>query len=39
MEYLSYALLGVLIIACLLYVTMSAEVEDVPNPKRSKPKE
>ena len=38
-EYLAYAFLGLVMIGCVLYVTMSPEVEDVPNPKRSNPKE
>jgi hypothetical protein len=33
-EYVAYALLGGVIICCLLYVTMSPEVEEARNPKR-----
>jgi hypothetical protein len=32
-EYVAYALLGVLMIGGLLYVTTSPEVEDTRNPK------
>jgi hypothetical protein len=34
LEYVAYALLGAVMICCLLYVTMSPEVEDARNPKR-----
>jgi hypothetical protein len=37
LEYLAYALLGVVMIGCLLYVTMSPEAEDPP--KRRNPKQ
>jgi len=31
LEYLAYALLGVVMIACVLYGTMSPEAEEPPN--------
>jgi hypothetical protein len=34
LEYAAYTLLGFVMIGCLLYVTMSPEAEDAPNPKR-----
>lgn len=34
LEYLAYALLALVMIGCLLYVTMSPEAEDPPNPNR-----
>jgi hypothetical protein len=34
LEYAAYMLLGFVMIGCLLYVTMSPEAEDAPNPKR-----
>jgi hypothetical protein len=34
LEYLAYALLGLVMIGCLLYVTKSPEVEDPSKPKR-----
>jgi hypothetical protein len=34
LEYVAYALLGLVMIGCLLYVTMSLEMEDSPNPER-----
>ena len=37
LEYLAYALLGVVMIGGLLYVTMSPEAEDPPNPKSPDP--
>jgi hypothetical protein len=37
LEYLAYALLGVVMIGCVLYVTMSPEAEDPPNPKSPGP--
>jgi hypothetical protein len=39
LEYAAYALLAVAIIGCLLYVTMSPEVEEPPTPKRPDPKQ
>ena len=38
LEYLAYALLGVVMIGGLLYVTMSPEAEDPPTPKSPDPK-
>jgi len=38
LEYLAYALLGLLVIGSLLYVALSQEVEKPPNPKRPNPK-
>ena len=38
LEYLAYALLGLAVIGSLLYVTLSPETEDPPNPKRPDPK-
>jgi hypothetical protein len=38
LEYLAYALLGVVMIGGLLYVTMSPEAEDPSKPKPSDPK-
>jgi hypothetical protein len=38
LEYLAYALLALVMIGCLLYVTMSPETEDPPNSKRRYPK-
>jgi hypothetical protein len=32
LEYVAYALLGVVTVGCLLYVTMSPEAEDAPKP-------
>jgi hypothetical protein len=37
LEYLAYALLGVVMIGSLLYVTMSPEAEGPPNPKSPDP--
>jgi hypothetical protein len=37
LEYLAYALLPLVVIGCLLYVTTSPEVEEPPNPKRPGP--
>jgi hypothetical protein len=34
LEYLAYGLLGLVAIGCLLYVTMSPEIEERPNPDR-----
>lgn len=34
MEYVSSALLGLVMIGCMLYVTISPEVEEPPSPKR-----
>ena len=39
LEDIASALLGVVMIACLLYVSMSPETEDPPNPKRPDPKQ
>jgi hypothetical protein len=39
LEYVVYALLGVLTIGCLLYVTMSPEAEDAPKSKRPDPQQ
>jgi hypothetical protein len=33
-EWLAYGLLGAVMICCLLYVTMSPEVEETRNPNR-----
>jgi hypothetical protein len=38
LEYVTYALLGLVMIGCLLYVTMSPEVEP-PSAKRSDPEQ
>jgi len=37
LEYVVYALLGLVTIGCLLHVTMSPEAEDAPIPKRPDP--
>ena len=37
LEYVAYALLGLLILGGLLYVTMSAKVEHPPTPKPPEP--
>jgi hypothetical protein len=34
LEYVAYALLGLVMLGCLLYVTMSPEAEDPPPTKR-----
>jgi hypothetical protein len=34
LAYAAYTLIGFVMIGCLLYVTMSPEAEDAPNPKR-----
>jgi hypothetical protein len=39
LEYVAYALLGLVTIGVLLYVTMSPEAEDPPNPKRPESKQ
>ena len=39
LEYVAYALLGLVILGGLLYVTMSDEVEHPPQPKRPDPKQ
>jgi hypothetical protein len=39
LEYVSYALLGLVMIGCVLYVTLSPEAEDPPNPKQRDPKQ
>jgi hypothetical protein len=39
LEYVAYALLGLVMIGGLLYVTMSPEAEDPPNPKRPERKQ
>jgi hypothetical protein len=39
LEYVAYALLGLVMIGGLLYVMMSPEAEDPPNPKRPEPKQ
>jgi hypothetical protein len=39
LEYVAYALLGLVMIGCLLYVTMSPEVEERPSAKRSDPEQ
>jgi len=39
LEYVAYALLGSVTICCLLYVTMSPEVEEARNPQRAEPKQ
>jgi hypothetical protein len=36
-EYFAYAALGLLVIGCLLYVTLSPEVEEPPAPKGPRP--
>jgi hypothetical protein len=38
-DYIAYVLLGLVAIGVLLYVTMSPEAEDAPNPKRPDLKE
>ena len=38
LEYFAYALLSLLVIGCILYVTLSPEVEEPPTPKRPDPK-
>jgi hypothetical protein len=38
LEYITLALLGIAMIGCLLYVTMSREAEDPPNRKSPDPK-
>ena len=37
LENVAYALLGLVMVGCLLYVTMSPEVEDPRSPKRPLP--
>jgi hypothetical protein len=37
LEYFAYALLALLVIGCILYVTLSPEVEEPPAPKRPDP--
>jgi hypothetical protein len=32
-EYVAYALLGLVMVGALLYVTISAETDEAPNPK------
>ena len=39
LEYATYALLGLAMVGCLLYVTMSPEAEDAPYTKRPDPKQ
>lgn len=39
LDYIVYVLLGLVTIGGLLYVTMSPEAEDAPNPKRPDPKQ
>ena len=39
LEYVACALLGLVTIGCLLYVTMSAEVAEPPSAKRPDPKQ
>jgi hypothetical protein len=39
LEYLAYALLGLVLIGGLLYVTMPPEAEELPIPKRPEPKQ
>jgi hypothetical protein len=39
LEYIAYALLGLVMIGGLLYVTMSPEAEDPPSAKRPDPKQ
>jgi hypothetical protein len=39
LEYLAYVLLALVMIGGLLYVTMSPEAEDPPNPKRRNPRQ
>ena len=39
LEYAAYALLGLLILGALLYVTMSAEVEHPPTSKQPDPEQ
>ena len=39
LEYVAYTLLGVVTICCLLYVTMSPEVEAAPMSKQPDPKQ
>ena len=39
LEYLAFALLAMVMVGCLLYVTMSPEVEDPPKSKRRYPKQ
>ena len=38
LEYFAYALLGLLVIGSILYVTLSPEVEEPPTPKGPDPK-
>jgi hypothetical protein len=38
LEYVAYALLGLVVLGALLYVTMSPEVERPPRPKSPDPK-
>jgi hypothetical protein len=37
-EYVAYALLGLVMVGALLYVTMSPETDDAPNPNGPDPK-
>ena len=39
LEYLAYALLALVMIGCVLYVTMSPEAEEPPNPKQQSPEQ
>ncbi len=38
LEYVASALVGLAIVGCVLYVTISSEVEEPPKPKRPDPK-
>lgn len=37
LEYIAFVLLGLVMIGCLLYVTMSPEAEEPPSAKRPDP--
>ena len=39
LEYVAYALLGVVMLICLLYGTMSPEAEERPKKKRPEPRQ
>ena len=39
LEYVAFALFGLVMIGCMLYVTISPEVEKPPSPKRPDPKQ
>ncbi len=38
LEYLGYALFGVLMIGCLLYIMKALETDEPPSPKQTNPK-